>query len=88
MTAQQWHYTPDTITVKKGIPVKLTITSIDVTHGFQLSSGGIDASTTESPGSPGVVEFTPMQTGSFVFRCSVFCGTGHGGMSGTLIVTD
>jgi len=33
------------------------------------------------------VTITPTKTGTFVFFCDIFCGDGHEGMSGTLIVT-
>jgi cytochrome c oxidase subunit 2 len=86
ITARKWDFSPGTISVKKGETVKLMITSEDVTHGFSLPEFGIDE--TLKPGEIVEVEFTPDKTGSFTFRCSVFCGTGHGGMKGTLIVED
>lgn len=84
MTAKQFEFSPSTITVKKGVPVKLTITSEDTPHGFSLPEFGISQDI--NPGTPTVVQFTPDKAGTFNFACSVFCGGGHGGMSGTLVV--
>ena len=86
ITAKQWEFQPATITVKKGDHVKLTITTTDVTHGFSLPDFNVNSQI--SPGSPTVVEFDADKTGTFTFACSVFCGSGHGGMHGTLVVTD
>lgn len=84
MTAKSFEFSPATITVKKGVPVKLTITAEDVQHGFSLPEFGIRADL--NPGEPAIVEFTPDKAGSFTFACNVFCGAGHGGMKGTLVV--
>ena len=84
VTAKQWSFDPATITVKKGDKVKLTVKSVDVSHGFSLSAFGVNQ--TLEPNKEVAVEFVADKTGSFPFVCSVFCGSGHGGMKGTLIV--
>ena len=86
ITAKTWEFQPSTITVKKGDSVKLTITSTDVQHGFALTDFNVNAPL--QPGQATVVEFVADKVGSFNFFCSVFCGSGHGGMRGTLVVTD
>jgi len=84
VTAKRWEFIPNPITVKKGIPVKLVITSVDVSHGFSLPAFNINQRL--SPGNTVNIEFTPDKEGSFSFFCNVFCGSGHGSMRGTLIV--
>lgn len=84
LTAKQWSWEPSTITVKKGDTVKLTITSIDVPHGFSLPDYGINQ--TVEAGQTTTVQFTADKTGTFTFACSIFCGEGHSDMKGTLIV--
>ena len=84
ITAKRWTFTPNTITVNEGDLVKLTITSIDVTHGFSLSAFGVNERL--SSGNTVSVEFTADKKGTFSFFCNVSCGTGHSGMRGTLIV--
>ncbi len=86
LSATSFEFSPATVTVKKGVPVKLTITAQDVPHGFSLPEFGIQRDL--NPGKAEVIEFTPDKAGSFTFACSVFCGAGHGGMKGTLVVTE
>lgn len=84
MTAKKWEFTPSTITVKEGSEVKLNIRSVDVTHGFRIAEFGV--SETLSPGKTVTVEFTADKKGTFSFFCTVFCGSGHSGMRGQLVV--
>lgn len=84
ITAKKWEFDPGTITVNKGDTVKLHIKSIDVSHGFGLSAFGINEQL--DPGETVDIEFTADKTGTFTFACSVFCGSGHSGMKGQLIV--
>lgn len=84
MIAKQWEFTPNTIEVNQGDTIKLHIKSTDVTHGFKLLEFGVDESL--KPGKTVDVEFIADKTGTFTFACSVFCGSGHSGMKGQLIV--
>lgn len=84
MTAKNWEFSPSTITVNKGDTVKLHIKSIDVTHGFGLPDFGINENL--APGKTVDVEFVADKAGTFTFVCTVYCGSGHGGMKGQLIV--
>ena len=84
VTARNWEFVPSTITVNKGDTVKLHITSTDVQHGFVISAYGINK--TLNPGQQVDVEFVADKAGSFPFYCNVFCGEGHSGMKGTLVV--
>lgn len=84
ITAKQWKFDPDTITVNKGDTVRLNIKSIDVAHGFSLPDFGINKYL--EPGKTITVEFVADKTGEFLFLCSVYCGQGHGNMIGKIIV--
>jgi cytochrome c oxidase subunit 2 len=86
VTAKKYEFSPNPIRVKKGEPVKLTITATDRDHGFQIDAFHIKQRLKK--GEPTVIEFTPEKAGSFPFKCSVFCGFGHGGMKGTIIVEE
>ena len=86
VTAKRFTYTPSEITVKKGQPVVIVINSEDVTHGLRFRELNLNAKIEK--GSPAQLSFTPDKTGDFVGHCSVFCGSGHGGMSLTLHVVD
>jgi cytochrome c oxidase subunit 2 len=84
MTAKQFAFDPAVINVKLGDQVKITIKSLDVTHGFALPEFGVNE--TLVPGKETVVEFTADKKGEFPFFCSVVCGSGHSEMTGKLIV--
>jgi len=84
ITAKQWEFSPSTITVNKGDTVRITIKSIDVSHGFHLPDFNINQQI--NPGKPVMVEFIADKTGNFPFSCSILCGKGHKGMTGELIV--
>ena len=86
ITARRYDFDPKTITVRKGEPVKITITAEDVDHGFEIKEFDIKVRIKAKESQ--TVEFTPDRVGRFQFRCSVFCGEGHRGMNGRLIVTD
>ncbi len=84
MIAKKWQFDPSTINVKQGDKVRLKIKSIDVTHGFSLPDFNVNENL--EPEKEVVVEFIADKKGEFSFFCSVFCGEGHSGMKGKLVV--
>jgi len=86
MTAEKFKYTPDEITVKKGVPVDLVLTTKDRLHGFHVPQLGLRAEI--QPGQTTHVKFTPDKAGKYVMECDIFCGSGHEDMDGTITVTE
>jgi cytochrome c oxidase subunit II len=86
ITAKRFDFTPGDITLKKGEPVVLVLTSADVDHGLKFKELHVDIKAKK--GQTSEVSFTPDQVGTFVGQCSVFCGSGHGSMKMTLHVTE
>jgi cytochrome c oxidase subunit 2 len=86
VTAQRFQFIPAEITLKKGEPVVLVLTSTDTTHGLEVKELGLNAKIHK--GQPSELAFTPDETGTFTGHCSVFCGSGHGGMMLTLHVVE
>ena len=86
MTARKYKFDPDVITVKKGEAVRLIISALDRKHGFQLKEFGIKQELLK--GVPTTIEFTADKAGTFEFKCSEFCGFGHGRMKGKLVVEE
>ncbi len=86
LTAKKFEYTPNEITLKKGVPVVLEITSLDRDHGFKVPELGVRADV--KPGETTRVSIVPDRTGRFEFRCDVFCGSGHEDMAGEIVVVD
>ncbi len=103
MTAKKYEYTPGEIHVKKGARVQLKIRALDKTHGFKLSLYPEGVPETGTPGlkvepqqdnwklekdQERVIEFVAEQAGTYTFKCSNFCGFGHRGMKGKLVVEE
>lgn len=86
IVAKRWEYAPNEITVKKGVPVTIGLTSKDVDHGLKIEELNVVLMTKKDKVSE--VTFTPEQVGTFAGQCSVFCGAGHGSMKMTLHVTE
>jgi cytochrome c oxidase subunit II len=86
VTAKRFAFTPAEITLKKGEPVVLVLTSVDVPHGIRFKELGIE--TKAGKGQSSELNFTPETTGTFVGHCAVFCGAGHGTMTLTLHVVE
>ena len=87
ITAKKFEYTPNEIRIKKGVPVVLEFTSLDRVHGFTIPSlGNIRA--TIDPGKVTRVPLVVQKAGIYNFHCDLFCGEGHEGMTGTIIVEE
>lgn len=84
ITAKQFEFNPSSITVNEGDTIRISIKTEDATHGFVIPDFGINK--VVNPGSAVTVEFVADKKGTFPFRCSVYCGDGHGDMTGSLTV--
>jgi len=85
VTARKFEFSPSDIELKKGEPVVLEFTTIDVLMGFSLPDYKLR--TDIVPGEVARLRFTPDRTGSFEFVCDNFCGEFHEEMSGKIRVT-
>ena len=85
VVARKWAFLPSDIELKKGESVVLEFTAPEVVMGFHAPDFKLRADII--PGQVAKVRFTPDRTGTFTFLCDIFCGDGHEGMSGRLIVT-
>ena len=83
--AKRFEFLPREITVKKGIPVLIELTSADVPMGFNAPDFKVRADIL--PGKVAQVRFVPQAEGTFDYLCDVFCGKGHEEMSGKITVT-
>ncbi len=86
VTAKRYEYNPSEITLKKGVPVTLELTSLDRPHGFNCPDLGVR--TDIMPGKVNRLHFTPQKAGTFEFHCDIFCGEGHENMAGKIVVTE
>lgn len=103
VTAKKYSYTPAEIHVKKGTKVQLRITALDHQHGFKINvypdggntkgSEGLEFTSpkdcwTIPKGQTVTIEFVAKTPGSYPFKCCKFCGFGHMGMKGEVIVDE
>jgi cytochrome c oxidase subunit 2 len=86
ITAKKFNYTPGEVKLKKGVPVILEFRSQDVLMGFNLPDFNVRADII--PGKVTRLRLVPDKTGTFIFLCDVFCGSGHEEMNGKLTVVD
>ena len=86
ITARRFDYTPGNLTLKKGEPVILEFTTLDVLMGFNVPDLNVRADIV--PDKVTRVRFVPDKTGTFTFLCDIFCGTKHEEMNGTITVVD
>ena len=84
--AKRFEFTPTQIVLKRGVPVILELTSLDVVHGFNVPGLGIRADVL--PGQTTRVRLVPDKVGRFDYRCDHFCGLGHWKVRGTIVVED
>ena len=84
--AKKYEFSPSQITLKKGAPVVLRLSSEDRAHGFFIKPLGVDADI--QPGQVTDVPITPDATGEYVVICDHYCGLGHGNMKMTLNVVQ
>jgi cytochrome c oxidase subunit II len=86
ITAKKFQFTPSEITLKKGEPVILRMTSTDRVHGFMAKPFKID--TDIPPDKTTDVAITPDTAGNFTIICDHYCGTGHGNMKMKVTVVE
>jgi len=84
MTAELWKFTPSVVTVKKGENVILEVTATSGTHGISIPGLGINETVIQ--GKTVSIKIPTDKTGTFDFRCSIQCGSGHSDMTGQIIV--
>jgi len=84
--AKKFEFSPSEITLKKGEPVILRLSTADRTHGFLLKPLKID--TDIIPGKVTDIAVTPTTSGQYIVICDHYCGTGHGNMHMKLTVVE
>lgn len=86
MIASRFKFEPETLQVTEGDRVRLTVRSTDTEHGFSIKRMNVRVAVPKT-GEPVTVEFVAERPGTYEFKCSEYCGSGHGRMKGQLVVT-
>lgn len=84
ITARKFEFAPTVITLKKGEPVTLRLTSTDRAHGLMVKEFHVDLDV--EGGQSTEVTFTPAESGRFAAICDHYCGSGHGNMKMVFVV--
>ena len=82
--SQRYFFEPAVIVVNTEENIKIQLESVDTAHSFSVSEIGFDL--TGKQGEVVEGEFIAPVPGVYVINCSVYCGTGHSKMLGTLVV--
>ena len=86
ITAKKYEFSPSQVTLKKGEPVILRLTTTDRVHGFMSRPLKIDTDIT--PGKNTDIAITPATAGNFTVICDHYCGIGHGTMKMKVAVVE
>ncbi len=84
MVVGMFFWLPAEIHVPAGTPVTFRVTSIDVTHGFEIAKTNVN--TMVVPGYVSQLTYTFDTPGEYLIVCNEYCGTGHHTMGGKVIV--
>jgi len=84
--ASRFKFEPAMLQVTEGDRVRLTLRSTDTDHGLEIKKLKVKVAVPEG-GGPVTVEFVADKAGTYEFKCSEYCGSGHGRMKGRLVVT-
>jgi heme/copper-type cytochrome/quinol oxidase subunit 2 len=85
VVASRFKFEPAVISVARGDRVRLRLRSADRDHQFAIKSFRVSALIPKT-GEPVTVDFVADRAGTFEFTCAEYCGTGHSGMKGRLVV--
>lgn len=86
MTASRFKFEPAMLRVSAGDRVRLTLRSMDTEHGLEIKKLKVKVAVPKG-GDPVTVEFVADKPGTYDFKCSEYCGSGHGRMKGQIVVT-
>jgi cytochrome c oxidase subunit 2 len=83
--ASRFKFEPSIISVAQGDRIQLRLRSADRDHRFAIKAFRVKALIPKT-GEAVTVAFVADRTGTFEFTCDEYCGTGHSGMKGRLVV--
>ena len=82
--AKRFAFVPEKITLTKGEPVTLKLSSSDVEHSLYVRDLKINE--TIEPGQVTTITFVPENEGTYHGSCQLFCGEEHARMKLTIVV--
>jgi len=86
IVAHMWEFDAGEITVNQGSTIDFYLTSKDVVHGFNIERKAVNLMAV--PGAVNKITVTFDDPGTYRIVCHEYCGVGHQGMMGKVIVTN
>lgn len=84
MVGGKFFWLPAEVRVPAGRPVTFRLTSIDVSHGFEIAKTNVN--TMVLPGYVSQLTYTFTTPGEYLTVCNEYCGLGHHTMGAKVIV--
>lgn len=84
VVAKMWEFDPGEIRVPKGSVVDFYVVSADVAHGFYIP--GTNVNLMALPAAVNYAQARFDRPGTYPIVCHEFCGLGHQGMTGSVVV--
>lgn len=84
VSVDNWSFSPSVIQAKQGEKVMLELTGMNGVHGFGVPALGINEQI--MPGQTVTIDLPTKKAGTFDFRCSIACGSGHNDMTGKIVI--
>ncbi len=84
MVASAFHYEPSHVQIPLGATVHISVTTVDVIHGFQVPGTNINMMV--EPGYVSTLTAQFNREGEFLVLCNEYCGVGHHMMTSTFEV--
>lgn len=85
LMGMRYMWYPDLV-LKAGHTYRIWMSSVDALHGFSLVGHGENLNLEVAPEHAYGATFTPDKPGTYLIVCNEFCGLGHQGMKGHIIV--
>lgn len=84
--AKMWAFEPADVQVRPGSTLDIYLSSVDVTHGFQIA--GTNVNLMAVPGTVNYAQAKFDKVGRYRIVCHEYCGSGHHNMITYITVTD
>ena len=87
MMAARYTFYPELV-LKAGEEYRIWISAVDALHGFSIVGGNQNINLEIAPQHAYGATFTPEEPGEYLIVCNEYCGLGHQGMKGRIIVEE
>ncbi len=86
LMAMRFSYVPNVLRIKRGVPYRFRMMSMDVNHGASIHTGFAGHIMRRPAQTMTEMIMTFPEPGEFMIYCTVYCGDGHSQMKGKIIV--